>query len=210
MLYHFTEVHSTQTVLRDLYKRGIADLGDGVCARRQTAGRGRLGRSFFSPEGSGLYLSALLPYREETPMTILAAAVSLEVVEAVTGIRLEVEWINDLLLEGKKVAGILAEALTDPTGRPTAVVLGLGLNLYAPPGGFPDALRQRAGALFGDAPLPADEKELLRLKAALAEQLLDGWIHMTRPDKEKSGIALYRSRLTHTRDVPPGFFQDLL
>ena len=94
-----------------------------VIARQQTGGRGRSGKQFFSPAG-GLYMSLLLPMPEDAALlTCRAAAVTAQAIEKVTGISCGIKWVNDLYLHGRKVCGILAEAL------PGGVILGIGVNL---------------------------------------------------------------------------------
>ena len=138
------ETDSTNRVAKELARQGAAH-GTAVLAERQTAGRGRMERSFFSPEG-GMYLSAIL--RPEIPpedlllMTPMAAVAVWKAVEKLTGIRLGIKWVNDLYLEGKKVCGILCERTGD------AVIVGVGLNLKTPEGGFPPELN--AGVLDVD------------------------------------------------------------
>lgn len=115
-----------------------------LCAESQTAGRGRLGRSFLSPEKTGLYMSLLLPLPGDAlPITIRAAVAVCRAVEEETGKALSVKWVNDVFFRGKKVGGILAE------GVEGLAVLGIGLNLKTPEGGFPGV--PIAGALETDA-----------------------------------------------------------
>lgn len=115
-----------------------------LCADHQTAGRGRLGRSFLSPEGTGIYMSLLLPLRsDDLPLTIRAAVAVCRAVEEVCGTSLKIKWVNDLFLQGKKVCGILAE------GVDNMAVLGIGLNVKTPENGFPGV--PVAGALDTDA-----------------------------------------------------------
>ena len=135
------ETDSTNRVAKELARQG-AKHGTAVLARRQSAGRGRMERSFFSPEG-GLVLSVILrpdvPPEDLPLMTPMAATAVWKAVESLTGIRLGIKWVNDLYLEGKKVCGILCEGAGD------AVVVGIGLNLQEPEGGFPPEIN--AGAL---------------------------------------------------------------
>lgn len=148
------ETDSTNDRAKELARAG-APHGAAVLARRQTAGRGRMGRSFLSPEG-GLYLSAVL--RPELPpdrwplVTPLAAVAVCRAVERETGVSCAVKWVNDLLLGGKKLCGILCESAGG------AVVCGVGLNLRPPPGGWPPELRDLATAL----PVPVDRAALAR------------------------------------------------
>ena len=127
------ETDSTNRVAKELARQG-APHGTAVLAERQTAGRGRLGRSFFSPEG-GLYLSVILypqcPPEDRALMTPMAAVAVCRALEQVCGISPGIKWVNDLYLGGKKLCGILCEGCGD------AVIVGIGLNLYTPEGGFP-------------------------------------------------------------------------
>lgn len=139
-----------------------------VIAARQTAGRGRLGRSFFSPEG-GLYLSVVLRTQADAGLlTTLAAVAVRRAAQEVTGRALAIKWVNDLLLSGRKVSGILAEGALSGAQRMAAVV-GIGVNVYAQ--AFPEDIRDKAGALYA-APPPAGTAEALA--GAVVRELLDG------------------------------------
>lgn len=118
-------VGSTNELLKEHAKNGTP-AGTTFLAETQTAGRGRLGRPFFSPPGSGLYLSTLLHPAEVNPgkLTTLAAVVTADAIEAVCGLRVGIKWVNDLYFEGKKLCGILAEGV----GNGLAV-LGIGINV---------------------------------------------------------------------------------
>lgn len=128
-LFRLDTVGSTN----DWLKERAAELphGAAVLADGQTAGRGRMGRVFESPAGKGLYLSALLkpegPLKEPTALTPLAAVAVKRAVERLCGLSPKIKWVNDLLLGGRKLCGILTE-LGMAEGRPFLVV-GLGLNL---------------------------------------------------------------------------------
>lgn len=130
-----------------------------LLAEQQTAGRGRCGRSFFSPPGSGLYMSLAFPRTGFDPaaLTTYAAVCTAEAIETLTGISCGVKWVNDLYLHGKKVAGILVEAVGEH------VIIGVGINLQ--PAAVPLELRDTAGALGC-----GDVRE--ELAAAIADALL--------------------------------------
>ncbi|MCF0237019.1 MAG: biotin--[acetyl-CoA-carboxylase] ligase [Sphaerochaetaceae bacterium] len=117
----FEELDSTNNYLKALVREG-ASTGTCVWAKKQTSGRGRLGRSFVSPEG-GVYLSLVLP-KGENPFTITAkAGVAVKrTIEKVCNKKCSLKWVNDVLLNNKKVCGILAEGVLDK------VVLGIGVN----------------------------------------------------------------------------------
>lgn len=142
---------STNSVLKE--KASVLNEWHTVIAGRQTAGRGRLGRSFFSPDGTGLYMSILLRPRltaEEAVYITTAAAVAVcRAIDEVAGIRAEIKWVNDIFVNGKKVCGILTEASVDmESGAIEYTILGVGINVTAPDGGFPGDLSDIAGAVF--------------------------------------------------------------
>ena len=151
------EVTSTNTVGKELAEQGSPE-GTVIIALRQTAGKGRLGRSFASPAGRGLYMSILLRPRfsaEESLSITTAAAVAVAgAVEAAAGKKAMIKWVNDVYLDGYKICGILTEASIDfETGGLRYAVLGIGVNVEVPEGGFPEELRDIAGALYEkDAP----------------------------------------------------------
>lgn len=156
-------VSSTNDLLKQSARKGAPE-GCILIARRQTAGKGRLGRTFESPEGTGLYMSILLrptiPLSESLLITTAAAAAAAETAEHITGKPAAIKWVNDVFVCGKKVCGILTEGAADiESGGLEYAVLGIGMNISAPEGGF-DA--EVAGALF-DTPAP------MRTAAAAAE-----------------------------------------
>lgn len=146
-------VDSTISAVRE---RAISGTPEGyvVIANEQTAGRGRRGRSFASPVGTGIYMSLLLRpthYTAEqvTRITTIAAVAVCEAIEAVSNEKAEIKWVNDIFVKGKKVCGILTEAaLGMESGMLEYAVLGVGINVYQPQEGFGEALEQIAGAVF--------------------------------------------------------------
>ncbi len=122
-------------------------------AAEQTAGRGRRGRGFYSPAGSGVYFS--LAYTPNEPLssvvgvTCAAAVAVMRAIRSCTGRQAAIKWVNDLLLDEKKICGILAEAVT--TGQTTGTVIGIGINLH--PATFPSELADIAGSI-GDRETP--------------------------------------------------------
>ena len=150
-LYVLQRVTSTNTVLRQMAEEGAED-GSVLLADSQTAGRGRMDRRFYSPPGTGLYLSLLLrpriPAADAVRITACAAVAAAEAIEEVSGRRTAVKWVNDILLDGRKVCGILTEGSVDPlTGLLRYAVVGIGVNITPPPDGFPPELRTVAGAV---------------------------------------------------------------
>lgn len=124
-----------------------------ICAEEQSDGKGRMGRTFFSPSGSGLYMSILLRPKFSSELSTLittAAAVSAsQAIEEITGKAAGIKWVNDIFADGRKVCGILTEAKLSPeTGVLDYAVLGIGVNVYSPNGGFPDEISSIATSLL--------------------------------------------------------------
>ena len=174
------EVDSTNLRARQLAAEGAAD-GTVVVADRQTAGRGRLGRSFQSPGGQGIYLTALLrpdlPPERLSPVTAMAGVAVCRAVERLCGVSPGLKWPNDPVLDGKKLCGILTElSLEGETARVQELVLGIGINVSQRPEDFTPEVREIATSLvqaLGHAvsrPALAAEiiREVDRLCAALA------------------------------------------
>lgn len=144
-------VPSTNTVLKERAAAGAAE-GAVLVAREQTAGKGRQGRPFYSAPGTGCYFSLLLrpqyTLEDAAMITTAAATAAAEAIEAVSGKAAEIKWVNDVFVAGKKVCGILTEASVDMEGGGLEyAVLGVGINLREPAGGFPEEIRGIAGAL---------------------------------------------------------------
>lgn len=146
------KVDSTNNVLKqyiaDGEKRDMV-----LLAEEQSAGRGRRGRSFYSPEGTGIYLSLLLHPdagpEEGTMLTTLTAAAAAKAIEAVAGEPVQIKWVNDVWLRGKKISGILTEGSASmEEGKLEYVIVGIGINIYEPTGGFPEEIKEVAGAVF--------------------------------------------------------------
>ncbi|MGI9951620.1 biotin--[acetyl-CoA-carboxylase] ligase [Moorellaceae bacterium AZ2] len=147
--YYYDEVGSTNQVAKDLADAGAPE-GTVVVAESQRSGRGRLGRSWFSPGGKGIWVSTILRPRVapvQLPQLSLLAAVALrEAIEETTGLRPGIKWPNDLLLRGRKIAGILTEmrAEMDTTQY---VVLGTGVNVNLGPDDFTPEIQSLATSL---------------------------------------------------------------
>jgi len=142
----FDEIDSTSNEAKRMAADG-ADIPTLIAAARQTAGRGRMGRSFYSPAQTGAYFSVLYPIR--TPLwgavsvTGAAAVATMRAIRTLTGKQTQIKWVNDLYLDGKKICGILTEAVT--LGERTHLIVGIGVNLNTRE--FPDGLNATAGSL---------------------------------------------------------------
>ena len=147
-VYLFSEVDSTNTRLKEMAKVG-SPAGTVLVADRQTGGRGRLGRSFLSPGGVGVYLSALIrPDCAPTELMHLTCAVAVAMCDAVEnafGFRPGIKWTNDLVVGNKKLGGILTELGLDPkTGRVDYAILGIGINCGQTETDFDESIRGMA------------------------------------------------------------------
>ena len=145
-----------------------------VLAGGQTAGRGRLGRSFASPAGKGVYCSVVLrpplPAANAQTATIGAAVAVCRAVQMLCGLELAIKWGNDLYYKGKKVCGILTEAGTDlESGQLEWRVVGIGRNLTTSPADWPEELARTAGSLYPGGPAPVRRAVLA---GAIARELL--------------------------------------
>lgn len=189
----FRSVDSTNKILKE-YARQDAPHGTVVVAEAQTAGRGRGEHTFFSPLGTGVYLSVLLRYEQKSfrPADVTAAAgvAACEAIEKLTDRECKIKWMNDVYIDGKKVAGILAEAGSAPTGaysKGKYVVVGIGFNVTKPDTDFPEEIRERAGAIFSDkAPRYVREELTVHFYTRLMRLL----------GKESASVyAAYRDRL---------------
>lgn len=146
------QVTSTNALLKAKADQGAPE-GTVLVAASQTLGRGRLGRKFYSPADTGVYLSVLVrrdwPPTAARDLTTLAAAAAAQAVEQVSGRKAGIKWVNDIFVEGKKVCGILTEAVFQlEEGTLDYAVLGVGFNAYTPEGGFPEEIAQVAGSVY--------------------------------------------------------------
>lgn len=155
-----------------------------ILAEQQTAGRGRMGRSFYSPAQTGLYMTLTLgepeTLRDGTMLTIAAATATALAIESATGEKTDIKWVNDIYMRGRKVCGILCEAVTDERGIAT-VLVGIGVNVATEE--FPEELLQKAGAL----PVAAE-------RGALAAEIADRLLSIWEAPQQSDFLAEYRKR----------------
>ncbi|MBQ1473654.1 MAG: biotin--[Lachnospiraceae bacterium] len=139
----------------NLYLHGIAyEAADRTVAvaNEQTAGRGRLGRTFESPKDTGIYLSYLMKPKvapqDATTITAWTAVAVCRAIERACDVSPEIKWVNDIILDHKKVSGILTEmSLESETGRIQSIIIGIGINVNEGEGDFPKELRDKATSL---------------------------------------------------------------
>jgi len=166
--------------------------GSIIIARSQTGGRGRLGRSFYSPEKSGVYFSLILKpdFSPEditfiTPITAVAVSLAIEkITKKPTGIK----WVNDIFVNGKKVCGILSEAVfSSELNKFKYIILGIGINLFTPENGFPDDIKDIAGGLLKNG-------EEIDINSLLA-QIFNNFFEMYKSLKSPEYLTAYREHL---------------
>ncbi|SEK45036.1 biotin--[acetyl-CoA-carboxylase] ligase [Ruminococcus albus] len=187
----YKETDSTNTRLRELAANGAPE-GTAVIAGMQTGGKGRLGRKFFSPSNTGLYLSILLKPEmtaaDAVRITTAAAVAVAEAVEKISGKRSDIKWVNDVYMDGRKICGILTEASFNlENGGLDYAVCGIGINVYEPEGGFPEDIKDIAGAVLDT---PAED-----IRNRMAAMVLENFMGYYRHLSENSFLQGYQSRL---------------
>ena len=183
----FTEVDSTNTVVSGLAAPAL------VIADRQTAGRGRRGRSFHSPAGSGIYLSLLLYPCDTidlaTGFTCMMAVAVCTAVTEILHMDLSIKWVNDLFWGNKKVCGILTEGnVSVEDNSVQSITIGMGLNVYPPRGGFPEELQNVAGCLLDNDP------EVLDLRNRLSAAILCSFFRIYNAPGDPGFVKIYQKR----------------
>ncbi|CZQ85869.1 transcriptional repressor c-terminal [Trichococcus flocculiformis] len=163
-----------------------------ILSEEQTKGRGRLGRVFYSPSESGLYMSLVLrPVADldnATLITTAAAVAVCQAIETLTGKKPQIKWVNDIFLDGRKVCGILTEGIMDMESRTIGtIILGIGLNFREPETDFPDEIQSIAGTLF-------DKKNAAVTRNQMVAEILNRF-YLLYPDLVKrSYLDEYRKR----------------
>lgn len=189
--YYFDVVDSTSSEAKKIIKNsenGNSTENFYVLADRQENGRGQFERSFFSPPGTGLYLSVCLRLSHKLNNSFItqAAAVAVcESIEKLHGIKLGIKPVNDIIYTERKVGGILVETSASIADQSYFAIFGIGLNLYKPEGGFPPHLRNIAGYIFGNA----IDKE------ALVEEIINELLLYTKNFQSTNILGKYLERV---------------
>ena len=173
-------VTSTNTVLKEEAEAGLPQ-GYVVAAETQTAGKGRQGRSFYSPPVHGVYFSVLLRFGEKSAdaslITCAAAVAAARAIEDVFDKNVGIKWVNDLFLDEKKVCGILTEAnINMEDGRVESAVLGIGINITKPPDGYPKEIETVATSLIDRH---ANDKPRCRLIAKTLDYFWEYYLNLS-------------------------------
>lgn len=185
------ETDSTNNYAKDLARKG-AENGTAVIADCQTAGKGRMGRSFCSPHGTSIYLSIIL--RPETDMetsqliTSCAAVAAAQAIDKVCHTDVKIKWVNDLFLNGKKICGILTEASVNfETGQPEYAVVGIGINVKSIKNVFPKELLNVATSI-------EDETGTIPSRAVIIAEILKNMDILSKNLLDTSFMKDYRKR----------------
>jgi BirA family biotin operon repressor/biotin-[acetyl-CoA-carboxylase] ligase len=155
---------STNRLAKELAAQGAPE-GTLVVAEEQVSGRGRMGRGWFSPPLLGIYASLILrpplPPHEAPRMTLLSSVAVAEALLELTSLDVKIKWPNDILVQGRKIAGILTEISTGMDSVEYMIV-GLGMNVNIPADGFPAEIRQQATSILAETGVLFSRVALLR------------------------------------------------
>ena len=136
-----------------------------IVALKQTDGKGRIGRSFFSPNGTGIYMSLLLFHdisaEKTTFMTSLAAVAVAKAVEKANKTKAHIKWVNDIYQNDRKISGILCSSAFGSKEKASYTIIGIGINLNTPQNGFPKEIENSAGSVFGTESITATQRTTL-------------------------------------------------
>lgn len=190
----YETLESTNNTAKEMVLKGAVH-GTVIIADSQSGGRGRFGRPFFSPPACGLYISLILRperlwHNGVTLITAYAAVVVCEALYVLTGKEAKIKWVNDIFIDGKKVSGILSEAVTDfESSRTEWVVVGIGINCKEPADGYP----QEYEGIIGNIGLGEVKGSRNRLAAEIIRAMVcpDGY-----PEPDWI-ISEYRKRLMY-------------
>ena len=185
------EVTSTNMLVK---QKGLSGEPEGylLVAESQTAGRGRLGRTFVSP-ANGIYMSLLLrpacSPSEALRITPVAAVAVAEAITEISGRRAEIKWVNDIYMDDRKVCGILTESVLSAESEGLSfAVLGIGINVSEPEGGFPEEIKEIAGAIYEYKKAPEGFRE--RLIAEIWNRFMAYYENLADPENAEKYRAL--------------------
>ena len=188
-VYYYKTVDSTNKRARFLATEHSLARPTLIIADGQSEGRGRMGKSFYSPSSTGLYMTLVLPVEEGELFTRLTALCAVAVRKAIIdifGVKTKIKWVNDLYLSDKKVAGILAECFEADSRR--YVALGVGVNVFT--SDFPTEIEEIAGSLTAQKEEDADEQGAIRI--ALAFSICRELMSIMRSDDLTQYMQIYR------------------
>lgn len=192
-IHIYKSLESTNKTAKEMAVAGAAH-GTVIISDGQTMGRGRYSRNFFSPSGGGLYMSLILRpeglcFENPTSVTAFAAVSVCEAIESISNKTPKIKWVNDILIEGKKVCGILTEAVSDfESGGLDWIVLGIGINVSIPTEDFPEDLQATAVSIDPDETIPG-------VRNKLAAQIMNRILGFETTPQETEIFEKYKKRL---------------
>lgn len=191
----FDTIDSTNTYLRKKAEEGAKE-GTVIISEKQTQGKGRMGKSFYSPHNNGIYISILLKPNlhgsQALYITTCAAVAVANAIDEISGENSQIKWVNDIFLNNKKVSGILTEGSFDLEGGGiNYAVLGIGVNLTTPANGYPKEIENIATSVFSNKLPPYDYKN--KIIAAILNNFFGYYPNINKKEflieyKEKSFI----------------------
>ena len=196
-----SNVDSTNRYLREMAFNGAPD-GQVVISDEQTSGRGRMGRSFFSPKNKGIYFSYLIrpdmAPADAVTLTAWTAVACLRAICSASGLKPGIKWVNDLVSNGKKLCGILTEmSVESESGRIDSIIIGIGINVNNEVTDFPDDIRNIATSLSLETGHNVSRAELSAALINELDRMRHDW-----PDKKDAYLTAYReSDVTCGREV---------
>jgi len=188
----YDSIDSTNNRAKELAMQG-AENGTVVISNEQTKGRGRYGKTFESPKDTGIYMSFVfhpdqLPMSDPSLMTAYAAVIVSDVLSDITGEEIGIKWVNDLFLNGKKVCGILTEAVTNlETGRLDWIVVGIGINVLSGKETFSKSVQTVATSLFS-------ESEELAIRNKIAASIINAFNTKSKETTQSDIMKTYREK----------------
>ena len=190
-IYTYKLIDSTNEEAKKIAKKGAKD-GTVIIAEEQSAGKGRMGRSFYSPANTGIYMSIILrPKLTSMDSVLITTAASVSICNAIykaTGIQCEIKWINDIYINNKKVAGILTEASTNSqSGIIDYLILGIGINFNKPKDNFPNEIKNIATSLF-------DNDSNGKTRNILCAEIINNILNMISNIKNYDFISEYKEK----------------
>ncbi|MFF2586358.1 biotin--[acetyl-CoA-carboxylase] ligase [Peribacillus butanolivorans] len=175
MIHYQESVESTQKIAHQLANEGVQE-GTLVVAEEQVSGKGRLMRSWHSPKFSGIWMSLILrpkiPLHEAPQLTLLAAVAVVQAIEDITDLQPQIKWPNDILINRKKVTGILTEMQAE-SDRIHSVIIGIGMNINQQIEDFPEDLQEKASSLFIESGETVSRSKVIQRVLVRLENLYD-------------------------------------
>ena len=192
-IHIYKSLESTNKTAKEMAVAG-AEHGTVIISDCQTMGRGRYSRNFFSPPGGGLYMSIVLcpevlHFENPTSVTAFAAVSVCEAIESISKKTPKIKWVNDIFIDGKKVCGILTEAVTDfESGGLGWIVLGIGINVHIRTEDFPGDLQSLATSIYPDEKMPG-------VRNKLSAEIINSILELDTLPSETEIFEKYKKRL---------------